>query len=79
MQLTINISDILPTERTARLIAGIRELFAREGVSCKIEKKASEQPDPWDALNFEEVSVDAGIEDFAENHDHYLYGTAKRS
>lgn len=79
MQLTINISDILPRERTARLIAGIRELFAREGVSCNIEKKTSEQPDPWDALDFEKLSVDTGIEDFAENHDHYLYGTAKRS
>lgn len=79
MQLTINISDIIPIERTARLIAGIRELFAREGISCEIEKKVSEQPDPWDALNLEELSVDTGIEDFAENHDHYLYGTKKRS
>ena len=79
MQLTINISDIIPIERTARLITGIRELFAREGVSCQIEKKVSEQPDPWDALDFEDISVDTGIEDFAENHDYYLYGTAKRS
>lgn len=61
------------------MIAGIRELFAREGISCEIEKKVSEQPDPWDALNLEELSVDTGIEDFAENHDHYLYGTKKRS
>ena len=31
------------------------------------------------ALDLEELSVDTGIEDFAKNHDHYLYGTAKRS
>lgn len=30
--------------------------------------------DPWDALNIEQVAVDTGIPDLAENHDHYLYG-----
>ncbi|MCI5148425.1 MAG: hypothetical protein D3916_03350 [Candidatus Electrothrix sp. MAN1_4] len=79
MQLTINIAEILPKERTARLIAGIRELFSKEGVSCEIEKKISTQRDPWDDLDIEDISVDTGVDDFAENHDHYLYGTAKRS
>ncbi|MCW5205651.1 hypothetical protein VU08_01795 [Desulfobulbus sp. F5] len=78
MQLTISISEIIPREKTAKLLAGIKELFSKEGVSCEIEKKIA-QRDPWDDLNIEDISVDAGVEDFAENHDHYLYGTAKRS
>jgi hypothetical protein len=79
MQLTISISEIIPREKTAKLLAGIKELFSKEGVSCEIERKILAQRDTWDDLNIEDISVDAGVEDFAENHDHYLYGTAKRS
>ncbi len=31
-----------------------------------------------DPLEIFGKAVDTGIEDFAENHDHYLYGTPKR-
>lgn len=79
MQLTINIAEIISRETTNRILTGITELFSKEGVSCEIERKSSVQRDAWDALNIENISVDAGIEDFAEKHDHYLYGTAKRS
>ncbi|QTA93246.1 hypothetical protein [Desulfonema magnum] len=44
----------------------------------KSKKKTSAHDDPWDSLDIEEIAVDTGIEDFAENHDHYLYGTPKR-
>lgn len=35
--------------------------------------------DPWDALlsNIEEKTVNTGIGDLADQHDHYLYGTPK--
>ncbi|MCP4107342.1 MAG: hypothetical protein GY749_17665 [Desulfobacteraceae bacterium] len=78
MQLTINISDILPNEKAVMLIAEIEELFVKKGISCEIEKTAVSD-DPWDSLDIDEIAVDTGIEDFAENHDHYLYGTPKRS
>ncbi len=78
MQLTINISDILPNEKAVMLIAEIEELFVKKGISCEIEKTAVSD-DPWDSLDIDEIAVDTGIEDFAENHDHYLYGIPKRS
>ncbi|MEE4358875.1 MAG: hypothetical protein V2I97_20570 [Desulfococcaceae bacterium] len=78
MQLTINISDMLPNEKALLLIAELEQLFVKKGISCKIEKTAA-YDDPWDSLDIDEIAVDTGIEDFAENHDHYLYGTAKRS
>jgi len=77
MQLTINISDMLPIEKAVMLISEIEELFVKKSISCKIEKTAYD--DPWDSLDIDEIAVDTGIEDFAENHDHYLYGTPKRS
>ncbi len=78
MQLTINISDILPSEKAVMLIAEIEELFVKKGISCEIEKTAV-YDDPRDTLDIDEIAVDTGIEDFAENHDHYLYGTPKCS
>lgn len=81
MQLTINVSDILPNDKLKSLISEIEKLFAREGISFEIEKKTNilNDDDPWDNLDIEEIAVDTGIEDFAENHDYYLYGTPKRS
>ncbi len=32
----------------------------------------------WDELDIEIIAVDTGIQDFAENHDHYLYRTPKQ-
>lgn len=81
MQLSINVSDMLPNDKLKSLISEIEKLLAKEGISFKIEKKTTilNDDDPWDNLDIEEIAVDTGIEDFAENHDHYLYGTPKRS
>jgi len=62
-----------------RLIAEIKGAFTREGVSVEIDEVTTADEDAWDSLNIGTVSVDTGIEDFAENHDHYLYGLRKRS
>ncbi|TAK66289.1 MAG: hypothetical protein EPO24_01665 [Bacteroidetes bacterium] len=45
------------------------------------EKAVHEQPDngkPNDLLSIFGKPIDMGIEDFAEQHDHYLYGTPKQ-
>ena len=55
----------------------MEEIFTKEGISVEIRQELPPD-DPWDDLNIDEISVDTGIEDFAENHDHYLYGTPKR-
>jgi hypothetical protein len=67
---------MLPNEKTLLLISEIKELFVKKGIPCEIEE--TEYDDPWDSLDIDEIAVDTGIEDFAENHDHYLYGTPKR-
>ncbi len=79
MQLTINVSEIVPNEKIVRLITKIEEIFVKEGVSCEVRKKMPAYDDPWDNLDIDEIAVDTGIKDFAENHDHYLYGAEKRS
>lgn len=82
MQLTIKIPDGLPNSKLLRLMDEINALFAAEDIFCEIQEntpKDSEDIDPWDALDVEALAVDTGIEDFAENHDHYLYGLPKRS
>lgn len=80
MQLTINVSDILPNDKLKSLITEIENLLAKEGISFEIEKKTPTiKDDPWDNLDIEKIAVDTGIKDFAENHDYYLYGTPKQS
>jgi hypothetical protein len=76
MQLTITLPDILPDQVT-RVMAKVREFFAQEGIPVEI-KPTTPKGDSWDNLNIEDIAVDTGITDFAENHDHYLYGTPKR-
>jgi hypothetical protein len=76
MQLTITLPDMLPDQVT-RVMNKVREFFAQEGIPVEIKPDAP-KGDSWDNLNFEDISVDTGITDFAENHDHYLYGTPKR-
>ncbi len=75
MQLTINLPDVLPTEKTSKLIQKIEQIFITEGISAEIELPT----DSWDKLDVEKIAVDTGIQDFAENHDHYLYGNPKKS
>ncbi|MBF0399064.1 MAG: hypothetical protein HQK78_19980 [Desulfobacterales bacterium] len=76
MQLTINLPDILPNDKVLKFIKRVEELFAKEGISVEIKQELLSD-DPWDKLSIDDVAVDTGIEDFAENHDHYLYGTPK--
>ena len=76
MQLTITLPDILPDQVT-RVMTKVREFFAQEGIPVEIKPDAP-KGDSWDNLKIEDIAVDTGITDFAENHDHYLYGTPKR-
>lgn len=78
MLLTINIPDIASDKRTSLLIREIENIFIKEGISFEIRERSTAENDPWDNLDIDEIAVDTGIEDFAENHDHYLYGTPKR-
>ncbi|HAI68236.1 MAG TPA: hypothetical protein DCM38_02240 [Gammaproteobacteria bacterium] len=79
MQLTIDLPNIWPNEKTALLIEKIEQIFIKENVSFEIKTALPAEPDSWDKLNIEEISVDTGITDFAKNHDYYLYGTPKKS
>ena len=79
MQLTIKFPDFVPNDKVLRLIKEIEDAFVREGISIEIEKDIVTSEDSWDGLDVSAISVDTGIEDFAENHDHYLYGLPKRS
>ena len=79
MELTISVAEGLPNETWDRLVSEIQEVFLKEGIRCEIKKGGEESDDPWDNLDIDGIAVDAGVSDFAENHDHYLYGTPKRS
>ena len=76
MQLTITLPDILPDE-ISKVIKKVKALFTEEGITIEIKPELS-SVDSWDNLNIDQIAVDTGKVDFAENHDHYLYGTAKR-
>jgi len=76
MQLTISLPDILP-DQIARVMNKVKELFAQEGIPVEIKPDAP-KGDSWDNLRIEDIAVDTGKTDFAENHDHYLYGTPKQ-
>lgn len=79
MQLKINLPDTLTAEQTSQIIKKIEHLLEKEGVSLDIDNTLEKDIDPWDELDFENIAVDTEIEDFALNHDHYLYGTPKQS
>lgn len=78
MQLTVTVPDRLPYEKLAVFMREIEQVFRREGVTCEIHQEAAPQLDAWEQLDIEHVAVDTGISDFAQQHDHYLYGTPKR-
>lgn len=78
MQLTINLPDILSQEKTSELIKEIENIFLSQGISYNIQQQLTTENDTWDNLNISEIAVDTGIEDFAENHDYYLYGLPKK-
>ncbi len=79
MLLTISIRDILSEQKTSELIREIEKICNKEGLSFEIKERFKMEVDPWDNLDIDELAVDSGIEDFAENHDHYLYGTRKKT
>lgn len=77
MQLTINLPDVLSEEKTSQLIKEIENILLSEGISYDIQQGLAKENDAWDSLKIDEVAVDTGREDFAENHDYYLYGIPK--
>jgi hypothetical protein len=79
MQLTIDLPNIWPSEKTAELIKRIEQIFIKENVFFEIKTALPAEYDSWDNLDIGEISVDTGITDFAKNHDYYLYGTKKNS
>lgn len=77
MQLTINVYDSVTEKVLSHVIKKIEHLFLKEGITVEIVKTMPDN-DSWDSLNIEEIAVDTGIVDFAENHDQYLYGIRKQ-
>jgi len=80
MQLTINVPDTLPQERLTQIIKEVEQRLINEAKSFQLfsSKKTDLDNDPWTNSNIDLPSVDTGIEDFALNHDHYLYGVDKK-
>ena len=81
MQITITVPDNLPRQRIQQ---GIRELETRWQEEARLivdqsRPASTEEVDPWADPDGEVPSVDTGIHDLAENHDHYLYGNPKRA
>ncbi len=78
MQLTVTLPDMLPHEQLAVFMKEIEQVFRREGISCEIQQEETAQTeDTWGQFDIEQIAVDTGISDFAQQHDHYLYGTPK--
>ncbi|GAK54886.1 hypothetical protein U27_01717 [Candidatus Vecturithrix granuli] len=78
MQLTIHFPDVLPSEKFAWYVQQIENLLRSDHISVEIHQESVSKSDPWDELDLEDIAVHTGIPDFAEQHDHYLYGTPKR-
>lgn len=82
MQLTVTVPDKLPHKKLAAFVREIEQMFQREGIDCDIHQETTVAPpqgDAWEQLDIDQVAVDTGISDFAQQHDHYLYGTPKRT
>jgi len=82
MLITINVPDNLPLQRLQQRIKEIETSLREEASFLAAVLKKNEHnigEDPWSDPDVELPSVDTGIEDFAVNHDHYLYGTPKIS
>jgi hypothetical protein len=47
-----------------------------EVIVKKKQTRKKQTQDPWDSLG--DNAIDLGINDLAEQHDHYLYGVPKR-
>ncbi|WP_133511136.1 hypothetical protein [Candidatus Thiosymbion oneisti] len=79
MLLTVKLPDTLPNERMLYIIKELENILIKEGMPVEIKEEPSAEEDVWDNLDINTISVDTGIEDFAKNHDHYLYGLPKKS
>ena len=78
MQLTINLPDSFTQEKASQIIDKIQNLLKSEGVVLEVQTNLKDNVDAWDNLDFDNLAVDTEIEDFALNHDHYLYGLPKK-
>ncbi|WP_208108574.1 hypothetical protein [Candidatus Thiosymbion oneisti] len=77
--MTVKLPDTLPNERMLYIIKELENILIKEGMPVEIKEEPSAEEDVWDNLDINTISVDTGIEDFAKNHDHYLYGLPKKS
>ncbi len=65
----------LPDEEMPKILEIIHYLkIGIKESKKKIEVKKGEDP----LLNIEDIAVETGISDLAEQHDHYLYGVPKK-
>jgi len=78
MQLTIKFPENTSPEQITKLIHNIKQISIQEGIDLKMESQSISKNDPCKELDFEQIAVETGVEDFAENHDHYLYGVPKK-
>lgn len=83
MKVTIEIPDSLPQEHVQQKIREIEASLREEAKLLKTTKNAINEVhrsnDPWTNLDIELPTIDTQIEDLSINHDHYLYGTPKKS
>lgn len=72
-QEVISLINQLPDEQLQKVVDYIKQMFLEK--TEVLEKKLSkEQEELLDLLNY---TIDSGRGDFAEYHDHYLYGKNK--
>jgi hypothetical protein len=83
MHVTIEVPETLPQARVTQRVREIEESLREEAKFLetlnRITQETIDRDDPWGNSEVELPTVDTGIEDFSLNHDHYLYGTPKRS
>ncbi|MCR4290998.1 MAG: hypothetical protein NUV86_12155 [Candidatus Scalindua sp.] len=83
MKVTIEIPDSLPQEHVQQKIKEIEASLREEAKLFKTTKNVINEVhrsnDPWTNLDIELPTIDTQIEDLSINHDHYLYGTPKKS
>ncbi|HLC15146.1 MAG TPA: hypothetical protein VJL89_02830 [Thermodesulfovibrionia bacterium] len=80
MQVIINIPNNFSEEKAQEKIKAIEKKLEKEAsyIQRKKDIKNDLNNDPWSNPNIDLPSIDTGIEDLAENHDHYLYGLPKQ-
>jgi len=72
MQITLDIPDDLASQ--------LNDFSSPQQLILKLlNDHLKNQDDPWSNPELELPSTDAGITDFAANHDHYLYGNEKQT